>query len=175
MSGALLLNASYEILTIVGSRRALILVLTDHAEMLEEHPTKDPAVSTGGLVVPYPSVIRLKKQSVWNVNRSKKTPPLTRKRVFTRDKYTCQVVGCNSKDVTIDHVFPRSQGGKNTWENLVSMCEEHNRKKADRSLEAMGWKLKKEPQAPKGFMLSVPATRPEWEQYIAWNKDKVLV
>ena len=174
MSGVLLLNASNKILTIVGVRRALTLIVTNNAEVIEERKGRNPARTTGGDEIPYPSVVRLLREVAWDVKSNSKTPPLTRKRIFTRDGFVCQVVGCDSTDVTLDHVFPKSQGGQNTWENLVSMCARHNHAKGASSLEQMGWELKSVPSAPVGYMLNASSLRPEWEPYLENNADQVM-
>lgn len=175
MNSVLLLNASYEPLTTIARRRALVLIVVELAEILEEHATIPPAKSAGGLEIPSPSVIRLLTQRPWSLNRIQTTPPLTRRRVFTRDNWVCQVVGCESTNVTLDHIHPTSKGGKNTWGNLISMCKEHNQKKGDSSLKELNWTLKKTPTTPRGFMMNVPAERPEWADYIEpFQKDEVI-
>jgi 5-methylcytosine-specific restriction endonuclease McrA len=94
-----------------------------------------------------PSVIRLIKavRNLW-----KKRVPWSKANVHTRDKYTCQY--CSTKldkrDATIDHVIPRIQGGKNSWENTVCACYDCNNKKNSRTPEQARMTLRKRPYQP---------------------------
>lgn len=74
----------------------------------------------------------------------------SRKNLFRRDKCTCQYCGKQpgTKDLTIDHVHPKSRGGKSTWENCVLACIRCNHRKADRTPREARMKLLKEPVAP---------------------------
>jgi 5-methylcytosine-specific restriction endonuclease McrA len=77
------------------------------------------------------------------------------------------VAGCEERGSTIDHVMPRSRGGDTSWENCVLMCQAHNSRKGDRSLEQLGWTLKQRPLAPAGTILVSPARRDEWAHWVA--------
>ncbi len=71
-----------------------------------------------------PSIIRL----VYNVNVPFRKVILSKDNVFKRDGYKCAY--CSSeKNLTIDHILPKSKGGKNTWENLITACGKCNLKK----------------------------------------------
>jgi hypothetical protein len=76
---------------------------------------------------------------------------LTRRNLLIRDNYTCQYTGekITYETGTIDHIIPRSRGGKSTWENLVMCCLEVNARKADRTPEEAGLRLLKKPERPK--------------------------
>lgn len=76
----------------------------------------------------------------------------SRKNLLLRDRYTCQYCGKylkNPKERTIDHVIPKSRGGKTVWTNVVLCCKKCNLKKGDRTPEEAGLKLLKKPKAPK--------------------------
>ncbi len=76
----------------------------------------------------------------------------SRQNLFLRDKFTCQYCGKllkNPKDRTIDHVIPKSRGGKTVWTNVVLCCRKCNLKKGDRTPEEAGLKLLKKPKVPK--------------------------
>ncbi len=76
----------------------------------------------------------------------------SRQNLFLRDKYTCQYCGKslrNPKDRTIDHIIPRSRGGKTVWTNVVLCCKKCNLKKGNRTPEEAGLKLLKPPKPPK--------------------------
>ena len=79
-----------------------------------------------------------------------RTVRYSRRSVYMRDKHTCQYCGrkCTKKDLTLDHVTPRSKGGKSSWTNVVACCLTCNGKKEDKSLEELGWKLLKVPKEP---------------------------
>lgn len=76
----------------------------------------------------------------------------SRQNLLLRDKYTCQYCGKylkNPKERTIDHVIPKSRGGKTVWTNVVLCCKKCNLKKRDKTPEEAGLKLLKKPEAPK--------------------------
>ena len=76
----------------------------------------------------------------------------SRQNLLLRDRYTCQYCGKylkNPKERTIDHVIPKSRGGKTVWTNVVLCCKKCNLKKGDRTPEEAGLKLLKKPKAPK--------------------------
>lgn len=79
-----------------------------------------------------------------------KTVRYSRKSIYQRDKNTCQYCGkkCNKKEITLDHIVPRSKQGKSTWTNVVACCTNCNSNKRDKSLEELGWKLLKTPKKP---------------------------
>jgi 5-methylcytosine-specific restriction endonuclease McrA len=113
----------------------------------------------------------------------KRQVSFNRKNIFERDKYACQYCGTKppskraalkwmeEKALTFDHVVPKSQGGKTTWENIVTCCQACNSKKQDRTPEQAGWKLKKVPKKPKWHpVIQVPLgskmVHPEWINFL---------
>lgn len=76
---------------------------------------------------------------------------LTRKTLYQRDRHVCQYCGDKFKieDLNIEHIMPKSRGGQNSWENLVTACIDCNRKKGNRTPEEAGMKLIKTPRKPK--------------------------
>lgn len=101
-----------------------------------------------------------------------KTIRYSRKNVYERDKNTCQYCGkkCHKKNLTLDHVIPKSKGGRSTWENVVACCLECNGEKKDRLLKELGWKLLKEPKKPRWKShVGVPfkkAKKEYWDQFL---------
>jgi len=96
----------------------------------------------------------------------------SRRNLFKRDKYTCQYCGVQPgpDELTVDHVLPRSKGGKSTWENTALACFECNKRKADRTPEQAGMKLRKTPKKPnwKTLVQVPPKNRCEsWEHFLA--------
>ena len=162
MAGALLLNASYEPLHIISTRRALGLVLAGKAELLEEG---DDPWRSATQTFPIPAVLRLKYMV--------KIPfgarvPLNRRTLSIRDNGDCQVTQCRKRGSTIDHLVPRSRGGMHEWTNVALMCSDHNLRKADRLLSELRWELKAAPRAPRQHHLLTAAARvdPVWAPYL---------
>ncbi len=157
----LLLNATYEPLCVVSSRRAIVLVLAAKAEPVD--CTAD-VVHAETISLPVPVVARL--------TRYVRVPfpasvPLSRRAVFTRDGQTC--VYCGGSATSIDHVVPRSRGGTHTWDNVVAACRRCNHTKADRSLAEMGWALPHPPRTPSGAawrLLGARTVDPRWREWL---------
>jgi 5-methylcytosine-specific restriction endonuclease McrA len=161
MSRALVLNATYEPLCVVPSRRAVVLVLDHKADML--HDTGD-ALHSERLTVAVPSVIRL-RQFVKVPYRRR--APLNRRGIFARDGHRCQY--CGGAAESIDHVHPRSKGGEHIWENVVAACRTCNVRKRDRLLHETSMELRRQPVAPREMTWVVVAvgTVPElWAPYL---------
>ncbi|MEK9577946.1 MAG: HNH endonuclease, partial [Aquiluna sp.] len=71
---------------------------------------------------------------------------------------------------TIDHVLPKSRGGKDTWENLIACCLRCNNVKGDKTPQEMGWELRFQPKMPTGLVWSVRGAdkpMPQWQEYLA--------
>lgn len=157
-----MLNATYEPLGTVDFKRAIQLILEEKVDVL--HETEIPWRSQHYETF-VPSVLRLR---YFIRVPFKVRAPLTRRALLARDEHECQFVGCNRKATTIDHVHPRSKGGKHEWENVVGACKRCNSKKSDLTLEEMGWRLKRQPHMPHGgaWLLLGTQERPEWKQYL---------
>ncbi|MEK0188666.1 HNH endonuclease, partial [Microcoleus anatoxicus] len=112
MGNVLVLNVSYEPLNITNWRRAVVLLLKGKAEQVE-HNGKFIAPN-----FPLPTVIRLRHY----VRVPYKDIPLTRRNILHRDAHSCQYCSYTGDDLTLDHVIPRSRGGGESWENLVTAC-----------------------------------------------------
>ncbi len=163
---ALVLNATYEPLCVVPARRALLLVLVGKAVSLE---VSDVVLHSATQDVALPLVVRL--------TRYVRVPyrshvPLTRRAVFARDGGRC--VYCERPASTVDHVVPRSRGGRHEWENVVSACYRCNHVKADRPISELGWRLRRVPSRPSGAawrILGTGRVHPVWERYLAGYGD----
>jgi 5-methylcytosine-specific restriction endonuclease McrA len=159
----LVLNQSYEPLTVCRARRAVVLIFQGKAEMLEDGLGY---IHTIAQTVPIPSVIRLGQM----VKRPRRERKMTRYEIFNRDKYACQYCGEQSRHLTLDHVIPRYRGGQHTWENVVSACGACNRHKAGRTPKEANMKLIRTPLPPTGSHLFVVPyqylnKRDEWRKY----------
>lgn len=161
MSRALVLNATFEPLCVVSDRRAVVLVLCETAEMLH---ASDAVMRSAHLVVAVPSVVRLRRYM--RVPYRWRTP-LNRRAVFARDGHRCQYCGAPAE--SIDHVVPRSRGGRHTWDNVVAACRPCNVRKRDRLLEETSMRLLRQPTEPTGLSwltLAVGSVPETWTPYL---------
>ncbi len=139
----LLLNASYEPLKVISWQRAVTMIFMGKIEVVEEY---DHHIRSVSLVIRAPAVVRLLRF----IQIGRKTPPLCRSNVLARDNFQCQYCtkSLSSKEATLDHVVPRSQGGKTTWLNVVCCCPPCNRKKGGRTTVEAKMLLLKKPIKP---------------------------
>ncbi len=93
---------------------------------------------------------------------------LSRKNIFLRDKYTCQYCGVRPtvKELNLDHVQPRSRGGRSTWENLVTSCRRCNMNKANQTPDEAGLTLRTRPHRP-GWSVALMMATPH-HRYAEW-------
>ncbi len=141
-SSVLLLNQNYEPLTTCSARRAIVMVWSGKAEVVESTGAMVRSVS---MAFDIPSIIRLlfyvRIAHRWNIQLSKQN-------IMRRDRRVCQYCGTKEGPMTIDHVVPRSLGGGDSWENLVCACAACNNKKGDRSPGEAGLRLIRKPKRP---------------------------
>lgn len=163
MTSVLVLNATYEPLSVVSLKRAVVLLLKEKAELLEAAET---TLRAYGLNMPMPLVIRM----VYYVRIPRAlTLPLSRRTVMARDQYTCQYCGVMPPrtELTLDHVLPRSRGGRTEWENMVVACRACNQKKGNRTPREAQMILKRPPRRPRYVALAFLGENTPRE---AWNK-----
>ena len=128
----------------VNIKRAIVLLVTGKAEPLDITTDEGYRVHSPSVVLLVPEQIRLtnsETERVWRV------PPVNRREVLRRDKHTCQYCG-STKKLTLDHVIPRSKGGKHSWDNVVIACERCNSLKGARTPIHAGMTLRAKPKAP---------------------------
>lgn len=162
MKTVLILNQDYTPLTVCSVQRAFLLIFLQKAEMISE--VKEKRLRTINKSFPFPSVIKIKHY----INIPYKGVVMSRQNIFKRDGGVCQYCGTN-KELTIDHVIPRSQGGKSTWTNLVTACKRCNSRKSDYTLEKAGLKLAKPPVKPSylSFLkMNLARNREDWMPYL---------
>ncbi len=158
----LVLNYDYQPIHITSWRRAFVLIYLRKAEIIESHPTQQ--IVTMRAAYPWPRIIRLLRY----VPVPYRHVPLTRENIFKRDGYRCVYCG-SSHHLTIDHVVPRSQGGEDTWENLVTACEPCNRRKGNRTPEQAGMRFLRRPHRPHYLLFwlrSASEIDPAWHPYL---------
>jgi 5-methylcytosine-specific restriction endonuclease McrA len=162
VSGALVLNATYEPLCVVPLRRAVVLVLAEKAVVVEAGAA---VMHSERMSIAVPTVVRLAHFVRVPYRRE---VPLTRRAVFDRDGHVCAY--CGNRADTIDHVRPLSRGGPNSWTNVVAACARCNHRKGDQLLSELGWHLPVAPAQPPATVAVVMgwARRdPAWERYLA--------
>jgi 5-methylcytosine-specific restriction endonuclease McrA len=138
----LVLNSTYEPINVTTARRAIVLILKGTARPEE---VTSRIVRSAHVAIPIPSVIRLLEYVHVPFERKE----LSRKNVLLRDGYTCQYCGRRfpSSELTVDHVIPRSKGGRTSWDNVVAGCRRCNVRKGNRTPEEAGMTLLKHPRA----------------------------
>ncbi len=166
MEPALLLNASYEPLSIVHWKRAITLLLLGKAEMLAAHSRQ---IRSATKTFDLPSVLRLQRR----VKMPRHRVHFSRNNVYRRDNYRCQYCGdrFSSADLTFDHVVPRSRGGATNWTNIVTSCQPCNRRKCSRTPSEAKMPLLNNPTEPRWWPFSAGAgnvdEHPEdWKPYL---------
>jgi len=137
----LVLNQDYQPLSVCDVRKSMLLVLLEKAEMLHDLPSKK--IRTIRTDFDYPLVIRLRRYA----RIPYKTIVLSRKNILKRDNNRCLYCGSREK-LTIDHVIPKSRGGDDSWENLVSACTDCNHRKGNRTPREAGMTLLSKPFQP---------------------------
>ncbi len=159
----LVLNGNYEPLHVCTTKRAMGLILSGKAVVVENGRGFIRTVST---VYERPSVIRL----VFVVRRPAPRVRLTKREILRRDEYRCQYCGREAANLTIDHVVPRHRGGEHRWENLVAACPQCNRRKGGRTLEEARMTLLRPPFEPRPTARYLFSTylrdNQEWAKYI---------
>lgn len=158
----LVLNQNYQAIGICSVERAFVLVLLSKAEMLSDNPQK--RLKSIQREFKFPSIIRLQRF----VKLPYKRVNLSRHNIFKRDNNQC--VYCGTKDaLTIDHVVPKSTGGRDSWENLVTACQRCNAKKGSMTLEEAGMDLRHKPFRPSFVMFLSNysgGVRDDWKPYL---------
>ncbi|MDP2292175.1 MAG: HNH endonuclease [Actinomycetota bacterium] len=162
MRSALVLNATYEPLSVVPAHRAVCLVLADKADLIADDGT---VLHSARMVIASPSVVRLRY--VVKVPYARRTA-MSRRALFARDDYRCQYCGTHAD--SLDHVVPRSRGGQHTWENVAAACRPCNLRKRDRTPAEAGMWLARPPRAPREqawITAAVVVVPDEWKPFLA--------
>jgi 5-methylcytosine-specific restriction endonuclease McrA len=172
----LLLNGnSWEPLAIISIPRAINLLIAGKATVVEQSGRSLKTVSS---TFPVPSVIALRTY----INVPRRKAQWSRKGILARDNYTCIYCGVRpgdllrgqpvgKSDFTVDHLLPRSRGGRDTWSNTACACYVCNHRKGDRLPEEAGMKLRWEPKIPRtSYLVIAVGSGPDaWRQYIEVN------
>jgi 5-methylcytosine-specific restriction endonuclease McrA len=163
----LVLNASYQPLHVTPAKRALTLLVKGKAVYAEDHGVE---VHRGFTL---PCVIRLAEYH----KVPHRLQRLTRKNIHVRDSYRCQYCGRkfeNGGGLTLDHVQPKSRGGKSVWENLVSCCMPCNRAKGHKTLQEANLKLLQPPRVltvhtSRHLLRQAGLEEAKWRKYLFYD------
>jgi 5-methylcytosine-specific restriction endonuclease McrA len=158
----LVLNATYEPINVCSLQRAVVLVLKKKAEVLERAAKR---LRSATATHAYPLVIRLVYFVRVPRHASRK---ISRRAVFARDGYACQYCGAASH-LTVDHVVPRSRGGRSSWENVVTSCAPCNLRKGDRLPAEIGMHPRTAPRPPRPdvfIAVAAPRQPDSWAPYL---------
>ncbi len=179
----LVVNRNFQPVHVTSARRAFCLMFRGSAHAMDEsgetydlaawrrlNPRQgDDIAPTISCILRVPRVLRL----VHYDRVPRVVLALSPKNIMRRDGYQCQYCGARpgTQGLNIDHVFPRSRGGKNTWENLVAACQPCNRRKGGRTPEECGMRLMRVPTRPRNIdvcqiLLGDVALYKEWEPFL---------
>ncbi|MEQ8712256.1 MAG: HNH endonuclease [Cyclobacteriaceae bacterium] len=158
----LVLNQDYSPMTVCSVERAFLLIYLKKAELLNAVESK--SLRSVNATFPFPSVIKINRY----VNMPYMGVVLTRQNIFRRDGHKCQYCGTH-KDLTLDHLIPRSKGGKSTWNNLLTACRRCNARKGDYQIDQIDMKPKTMPHKPSYVMFLMDSSgqlQEEWKAYL---------
>ena len=175
----LILNKGWQPVHITTVRDAIVLLFKgvakavcpetyqayDFDDWLNVQPNGNGAVKSKNIVIAAPHVVVL-----LSYDKIPMISTFSKRNVFKRDKYTCQYCGKQERDLTIDHVTPKSKGGESVWKNVVAACEPCNKRKADKTLEIAGMKLLRKPFRPRlsitNLLRKQTSGNPIWKRFI---------
>lgn len=171
---ALVLNAdyrplSYFPLSLWSWQETIKAVFLDRVNILEEY---DRTVRSSRFEMRLPSVVSLKTYV-----HPQRVPAFTRFNVFLRDLFECQYCG-SPKDLTFDHILPRSRGGRTTWENITTACAPCNLKKGGAMPRQSGMHPRHKPHQPSiaelinnGRHFPPNYLHESWTDYLYWDSE----
>lgn len=170
----LVLNRNWQPVNIAPVARALVMIWNESARVVDPEDFRlhtwsdwsrlrpregEPFIQAVTFRLRVPEVLTLTRY-----DRSRESiVTFSRRNIFKRDHSTCQYCGSRpgSAELTIDHVLPRAQGGTSRWDNCVLACVECNSRKANRTPEQAGMKLRR------------PPVRPRWRPLYASNGIRI--
>lgn len=158
----LVLNTTYEPVNVCSTRRAIVLLLKGKAEVVESEGTlyhSERAAITVPLIIRLSHYVRLPRPDGRR---------LSRRAVLARDGFRCQYCG-NTRHLTIDHIVPRSRGGLDSWDNVVTSCAPCNVRKGAALPHEVGMSpfRRPRPPVPGDFVLATQRAVPEaWLPYL---------
>lgn len=165
----LVLNASLQPLSVIPERRLVVLLSKQKVTFVDETVRQviEQGICSRQLRNDEPVIVQL----LANVRVPRMVLRPTRANIMLRDEDTCQYCGKHSRELTLDHVIPRSRGGQSTWENLVACCRACNGRKGNRYMKEVGMRLLKQPRPLDHeyagfFLLRYPRLREAYESFL---------
>jgi len=165
----LVLNASLQPLSVIPERRLVVLLSKQKVAFVDESVRRaiEDGIQARRFTGDEPVIVQL----LANVRVPRMALRPTRANILLRDEETCQYCGKHLRELTLDHVIPRSRGGQSTWENLVACCRACNGRKGSRLLKDVGMVLLKQPRPLENeyagfFLLRYPRLREAYEQFL---------
>src|SRR5579885_333308 len=165
----LVLNAALQPLSVIPERRLVVLLSKHKVAFVDERVRRliEEAINARRLDVDEPVIVQL----LANVRVPRMILRPTRANILRRDEETCQYCGKRSRDLTLDHVVPRSRGGESTWENLVASCRACNGRKGNHLLKEVNMRLLRTPRPLSHeyaalFLLRYPRLREAYEEFL---------
>ena len=165
----LVLNSSLQPLSVIPERRLIVLLSKQKVTFIDESVREliEESIRSRRLELERPVIVQL----LANVRVPRVALQPTRSNILLRDDETCQYCGKRSRDLTLDHIIPRSRGGQSTWENLVACCKHCNGKKGNRLLKEVNMRLLRQPRALTQeyaglFLLRYPKLREAYEEFL---------
>jgi len=140
----IVLNSDYTFLNFIDYKKAFTLLAKEKIEVIKYSETIIRSFKDSFKI---PSVVRL--INFVNILYRRKVS-FTKDNVYIRDNYTCGYCGqkLNKRTITLDHIIPKSKGGKDSWENCVSACKDCNERKGDKFLHDTDMQLHLKPRQP---------------------------
>jgi 5-methylcytosine-specific restriction endonuclease McrA len=168
----LILTQGYLPHRIVDWKKAVTLLFDQKVEVVQEY---EQEIRSPSIALKMPAVVRL----LHGVRHHVKGVKFSRVNVLARDGFTCQYCGvrAHARELTFDHVVPRAQGGRTTWENIATACTRCNEKKGPRTPEQAGMKLRSVPSRPRHVPLIHLHTKlgfrvPDaWKDWVWWKSE----
>jgi 5-methylcytosine-specific restriction endonuclease McrA len=172
---ALVLDSNWQPIGVISWEESMRYLCSGKARIVEAYP--DIKVRTVQKEFDVPSVLQVQTSGKYRPGRISPNAA----NVFFRDKYTCAYCGekKNKSELTIDHIFPIVQGGKNSWKNLISACKPCNQKKGGRTPLQANMKLKFRPHEPGPSVIfklkqAHKDLLPLWSQYLFGMDEFIL-
>jgi hypothetical protein len=165
----LVLNTSLQPLSVIHERRLIVLISKNKVAFVDEQVRQVIEESIRTRQMPPDEAVIV--QLLANVRVPRMILRPTRANILLRDEDTCQYCGKRQRELTLDHIVPRSKGGQSTWENLVACCRACNGRKGNRLLKDVGMRLIRQPRPLDHeyagfFLLRYPRLREAYEQYL---------
>lgn len=171
MDTVLVLNTSFEPFKVVPWQKAMVLLIQNKVEVLEEY---DRVIRTVAVTFRLPAVLRLRRYIP--IIHKRNVVRFSRTNAFLRDQHSCQYCGRKRArhELTLDHVIPVVQGGTKSWENIVTACIQCNQRKGGRTPHEAGMRLIAKPRAPvwlpaASLRYDLNSAPEHWKVYLSWN------